>query len=112
MLDGCKALSYFFLPLRMLVQSVLNLMLVLFNGGERVPSAAHGNPWATDGVPCAGRGSHEQRRTCVLPGSRWRPPHETAAGSSQNCRPAIAHLGPVTRNSLNDEEKAAPTQHV
>jgi len=33
-LDGGKALSCFFLPLGMLVQSVLNLMLVLLNAGE------------------------------------------------------------------------------
>ena len=69
---------------------------------EHVPSAAHGNPWAPDGGPCASHGSHEQRRTCVLHSSCWRPPHKTAAGSSQNCRPTIAHLGPVARNSLND----------
>ena len=76
---------------------------------EHVLSAAHGNPWATDSGPCVGHdslwdghGSHEQRRTCVLPSSCWRPPHKTAAGSSQNCRPTIAHLGPVARNSLND----------
>ena len=34
LLDGGKALSCFFLPLGMLVQSVMNLMLVLLNGGE------------------------------------------------------------------------------
>ena len=34
LLDGGKVLSCFFLPLGMLVQSVLNLMLVLFNGSE------------------------------------------------------------------------------
>ena len=45
---------------------------------DHVPSAAHGNPWAADGGPCAGHespwdghGSHEQRRTCILPGSHW-----------------------------------------
>ena len=34
LLDGGKVLSCLFLPLGMLVQSVLNLMLVLLNGGE------------------------------------------------------------------------------
>ena len=34
LLDGGKALSCFFLPLGMLLQSVLNLMMVLLNGGE------------------------------------------------------------------------------
>jgi len=34
LLDGGKAMSCFFLPIGMLVQSVLNLMLVLLNGGE------------------------------------------------------------------------------
>ena len=46
------------------------------------------------------------------PIGHWRPPRKTAASSSQNCCPIIAHLGPVARNSLNDVEKAAPTQHA
>ena len=33
------------------------------------------------------------------------------ADSSQSCHPAIVHLSPDARNSLNDVEKAAPTQH-
>ena len=34
LLDGGKALSYFFLPLGMLVQDVLDLMLALLDGSE------------------------------------------------------------------------------
>ena len=34
LLDGGKVLSCFFLPLGMLVKSVLDLLLVLLNGGE------------------------------------------------------------------------------
>ena len=34
------------------------------------------------------------------------------AGSSQNCRLAIVHLSPIAKNSLNDVEKVAPTQHA
>ena len=34
LLDGDEALSYFFLPLGMLVKSVLDLLLVLLDGGE------------------------------------------------------------------------------
>ena len=36
----------------------------------------------------------------------------TAADSSRSCHPTIGHLNPDARNSLNDAEKAAPTQHV
>ena len=35
-----------------------------------------------------------------------------ATDSSQSCHPAIAHLSPDAMNSLNDVEKATPTQHV
>ena len=35
-----------------------------------------------------------------------------AADSNRNCHPAIAHLSPDARNSLNDVEKADPTQHI
>ena len=111
LLDGDEALSCFFLPLGMLVKSVLDLLLVLLDGGEPSVemSVLHLLLMITYGMVMVTTG---QRRTCVLPGGHWRSPHKTVVGSSQNCCPAIAHLGPIARNSLNDAEKAAPTQHA
>jgi hypothetical protein len=69
------------------------------------PCLDHVSPWG-------GRGSHELKRTCVLPESCWKPPHKTAAHSSQSYLPTIACSSPGARNSLNYVEKVAPTQHV
>ena len=93
------------------MKSVPDLLLVLLDVGEPgvEMSVLHLLLMITYGMVMVATG---QRRTCVLPGGHWRPPRKTAAGSSQNCRPAIAHLGPVARNSLNDAEKAAPTQRA
>ena len=93
------------------MKSVLDLLLVLLDGGEPGVETCvlHLLLMITYGMVMVTTG---QRRTCVLPGGHWRPPRKNAASNSQICRPAIAHLGPVARNSLNDAEKAAPTQHV
>jgi hypothetical protein len=125
LLDGDEALSCFFLPLGVLMKSIPDLLLSFLNGGEPgvetsmlhlLLMKSHGR-WMM--APCddhvhlwGDRGSHEQRRTCVLPESYWKPPHRTAADSSRSYCPAIARSNLDARNSPNDAEKVAPTQHV
>ena len=85
---------------------VLDVMLILFDGGEPVVEAgvlhlllmiAHGLV-----MVAIGKEGH------VFPNGHSRPPHMAAAGSSQSCHPTIAHLSPDARSCQHAKEQAGP----
>jgi hypothetical protein len=94
-----------------LMKHVLDLLLVLFDGGEPVVEAGalHLLLMIAHGLVMV---ATSREGTYVFPDGHSRLLHSATADSSQSCHPAIAHLSPNARSSQRAKERAAPNQHA